>query len=440
MFRYRSCLSLRFRPVLLPLLLAALLHAGTPGVARAAPFAPPAEQAAADTEAAAQLYRQALEDLEQDRPLLARHKLERAVGLNPRHAGAWIDLALAAYRCGDVDAALEHLAYLRHRFPLSPSLIRQLDAWQQQWQAPAPARSRWHGELEYGIGYDDNANAGLLAERISLSLPGGAVSLPLDADYRPRADRFALLDLSAWGTEQPFAGGTLIPVGQVRGRFFARESDFHQVEILAGLVHRQAPDRAGRHWQFSAFAQHDRLGAGALSNTLRLAAQSVGGEGGGSACRLGAGGEVEHRSYADLPLSGTVLWLTSSLGCGTGSGPRHGLSLRLGHDFPRGSERPGGASTTLEATFHARYPLPGDRHLSAAWRLVRQTDHDPYSPILENGARRRVFRSLLSLSLYHPLAPGQGLVLAFDMQRQDANLPLFSLNSQQFVLSFLRRF
>lgn len=398
---------------------------------------PRAGYTTADAEAAERLYRQALEDLEQGRPLQARYGLEKVVSLNPRHAGAWIDLALATYLSGDAEAALEHLAYIRHSFPLPAALVRQLDFWQQQWQTPAqvPARTPWHGELKYGIGYDDNANAGLLADSINLSLPGGPVLLPLDPGYRPRADPFALFEISAWGAELPFAGGALMPVAQVRGRVFAHEHDFHQLDVQAGLVHRQAPDRAGRHWQFSAFAQHYRLGGLALSNTLRLAVERTTDHG---VCRLSTGGEVESRSYADFPRGGTVFWLTSGLGCA----PQryHGLSLRVGRDIPRERDRPGGASTMLETTLHARYPLPGDRHLSAAWRLVRQLDDEAYSPILANGARRHVFRSLLNLSLYHPLGQGQGLTTAFDMQRQRSNLPLFLLRAQQFTLSFSRRF
>lgn len=361
------------------------------------------------------------------------------VTLNPRHAGAWIDLALATYRCGDADAALEHLAYIRHSFPLEPLLARRLDLWQQQWQAPAPLpmTARWHGEIEYGIGHDDNANAGLLARRITLSLPGGTTSLPLHPDYRPRADQFALLNFSAWGPERPFAGGNLMPVVQVRSRVFAHEHEYRQADIQAGLIHRLAPNRAGRYWQLGAFAQHYRLGGHSLSNTWRLALQKIHESDG---CRLGAGGEIENRTYSGLPLGGTVLWLTSGLGCSAQTGRHHALVLRLGRDIPHESSRPGGASTLLEATAHVRYPLPGDRHFSAIWQLSRQTDADPYSPILDNNATRRLSRSLINLALYQPLGPQQGLKLAFDVQRQHANLALFSQRSRQIAITFMHRF
>jgi len=414
------------------LLVALPLQAAKPGSPTAKPT-----QASAPRDVNA-LYRQALIALERGDYTSAREQLEQVVQAWPDHAGAWIDLALACRQGGDTEAAIEHLAYARQRFPLPPPLEQQIALWQKQWEAPpaAHASDRWQREIRFGLGYDSNANSGLALSQISLSLPGESLILPLDPDYRPRGDSFAQLDYLAWGPAWSVEGRKLNPFALVRHRQNAHESDYDQSDFQAGVVYpfAQHPDS---HWQATLIARHYRLGGRALSNSQRVILQQLRPMGD---CRLALGGEMENRLYSSVSLDGTQFWLGGNYACKTRLGTQLSAHLRLGHEVPHDSSRPGGGHSALEATFQASHAWPDGRHLLAAWQIGRGIDDDGYSPVLENNASRRLTRHHLHVTFSQPLRERWDARFSLDLQRQEANLPLFEQRANQAMIGLAYRF
>ncbi len=116
------------------------------------------------------------------------------------------------------------------------------------------------------------------------------------------------------------------------------------------------------------------------------------------------------------------------------------MALRAGQAFARHGQdsaqaRPGGDSRHLQLSAGQAWRRSGPTgmqtlRLAAQWERVRDTRG--YSPLLDNGARRRVDRRSLALSYTLPLAPRSPwrAVLTAQQFRQSANLAPFELDGR----------
>lgn len=388
-----------------------------------------------DTDA---LYALALDALAADQPALALDALERVVGARPRFAGAWLDLALAAYRSGDPAAALEHLEYLRGQFSLPPALASQVDYWRRLWQTPGKnvASRGWQGEILFGFGRDSNANAGLASQQISLSLPGGSALFSIDNSYLPRADQFGLFGVTAWGPAHAFAYGRINPVVLLRSKQLVQEHDFDTFDLQPGLIYEQAVSAEGS-WQASAFAQHYRLGGHTLFNGLRFGAQRIEQW---QTCRWNGGGEIERRQHQRVAnLGGTLFSLSGGLGCRLHSEGTVSATLKAGYEQAPG-DRPGGDNRSGELQLVYDQPFNDSQRLQASWQYTRISDLLGYSPLLENNAPRQLRRQSAVLSLRQAIAREWEARLNYEHFQQRANLALFEQRGNLLMLGLVYRF
>jgi len=416
------------------LALCLLLLVAAPARAAEPPPAPPEQR-----------YQQALRLLEQGQPQAARQLLEDIVTEQPGFAGAWIDLALATYQSGDPAAALEHLAYLRQQFPLSLALLQQIEYWERAWQqaplplsptlSPPPSQA-WQGKLNLDYGYSNNVNGGLTQEQITLTLPGGQrLALPLAPEQRPRGDRFTQLGLEAW-RRWPLAGGSLYPLVQLQARQMNHEKDYNQLDLQGGLIYQTQPDPAGRAWQASLLLQHASLGGNTLVQSSRLQFQRLYNQAG---WRLAWGGELEYRRYPGLPLDGRYLWLNLALAYKPGPATQLGGQIRLGQERAE-ADQPGGNSREYELTLEASHRLENGASLELQWQRSHSQDQAGYSPLLEDDARRSLWRQQFSLALRQPLGTRWEARLALELQEQHSNLALFNQRAHQLSLGLSRNF
>lgn len=345
---------------------------------------------------------------------------------------------MAAYRAGQLDAALEHLAYVREQFPLNPLLARQVETWQREWRTArgAGVPSIWRGEIQLDAGYDDNVNAGLSRSQITLTIPGGQAILPLASSYRPRGDSFTQLGISLWRSWQ-LAEGSLHPLLQVRYRQMGSERDYDQVDLQGGLMYQQVPDEDGRSWQAGLLLQHYRLGGSTLGNTQRVVLQRLQQQ---EQCRLAWGGEVEERSYPGLPLDGRIFWLDAGLACQNSAALMWSASLRTGWERPEQSSRPGGGNRQWELNLQGSYRFDSRLSLDWRWQYSLILDQEGYSPLLSENERRRLRQQFLGVGLQRALGEEWLLRLGLELQRQDSNLQIFEQNSSQIGVSLRRAF
>jgi hypothetical protein len=379
-----------------------------------------------------QLYSHAVAALAADQPGLAREALERVVSARPRFAGAWLDLALATYRSGDIAAALEHLEYLRSQFALPPALAAQVDYWSRLWENPqhAIAPRGWQGEVLFGVGYDSNVNGGLSSSRMLLSIPGGPSLFDVDGAYLPRADRFMLLNITSWGPAQAVGAGRLNPVLLLGAKQLMQEADFSSLDIQPGLVYQQ-PAAGEGSWQLSLFAQHASLGGNALYNGVYAAAQRAHPW---NTCNWTGGVEYETRQHLRVSnLGGEIFSLSGGLGCLLFGDANLSATLKTGYEQAHG-DRPGGDNRRTQLHLRYDHPFNATQRLQAYWQIWRINDQEGYSPILENNAIRRVQRQTFGISLRQAVSREWELRLNYDVFQQRANLPLFE---QKGVLTML---
>lgn len=422
---------------------------------------------------ALQAYQRGTAALEAGRYEEARRFLGEAVALDPDFPGAWLDLAVATARAGDVVQAEEFLTILEARFELPPAIAATVAQWRAQfarWQTaprdgagPVDATAGVAAErenrysLQLGAGYDSNANAGLSLGSLTLTLPGGWVVLPIDRQYRPRADTYALLAAAA-GTQRNVGSGLLDASVSMRWRRNAVEHEFDALELRGGLAWTSpgAVPVDGLQalfpgpWRVSTTLQQVRLGGRALQNSARLAFEHVWPR---AACRPLGSLEADFRTH---PVARNIdaiwLWAGVTLRCPGLPLPRAaGLQsrLRVGHAFARHGagerSRPGGDSRNLEWTVLQEWAWPTDgadgvrlqAHLD--WERVRDTRG--YSPLLADGAVRRVDRTALGLAWSMPVPwPGERWRAVADAQwfHQRSNLDVFRLSGHLFQLSLQR--
>jgi hypothetical protein len=385
------------------------------------------------------LYLSAIAALAADQPVAAREMLEAVVTARPEYAGAWLDLALAAYRSGDVEAGLEHLEYLRSHFSLPPALASQVGYWYKRWQQPASQtvkKHKWQGELTIGYGHDTNVNAGLSSNNLSLTFFGNNIDFPVDRKSLPYADDFSLLSVTTWGPALVLDEGSITPLLVLRGKRFNSQSDYDNLDMQAGAVYLRPAEESGS-WRVAAFVQQYRLGGNTLNNAVRLNAQR---NYSWSNCQISAGGEMEYRhAKEDAEIGGNLFSLTGGLNCPMPWGGSISSQLRMGQTRPR-EGWPGGTKNGHEFALQYSHPFANERRLDLTWRSSWLNDTEGYSPLLENNEARRIFRQDLSLSLRQQLTTEWDALVTAEILRQRSNLELFSYNGSSLMIGVVRRF
>lgn len=137
------------------------------------------------------LYQQALRALAEGRRLDASRILQRVIDKEPRHAGAWLEIALIQCGLGNGAEAERLFDTVETRFNPGPELLELIAQTREQSCKPwVPSSSM---ALSFGRGSDQNVNQG--ASTSTLRLEGSAIELPLLDEFRPRHDDYVVGNL-----------------------------------------------------------------------------------------------------------------------------------------------------------------------------------------------------------------------------------------------------
>lgn len=375
------------------------------------------------------------------RPGEAALLLERALMLDPRRAGAQIDYAAALAALGDRDSAQALLSDVLARpdvpAALRPRLERQLDAinvlgrydaltalsglsdWGSGWQGA--------GSVTFKLGRDSNLNSAPASGALTLTLPDGNVVLALADRFRPRAGTAALVEASGQAVK-PLADGAALQVyGEARAREGRAASDTNFRQVQAGGAWSQPLDSGFAI--FGASASNLRYGGDDLFRAVRF---SAGRDWLAGRCRPSLGLETEQRIYpVARELEGRFVGLSGGASCSLGD-DRLVLRVRGGQDTERG-DRPGGNQRQSDVRLVWVRPLGAGR-LGADLLWFHQQDTRGFSPLLKNGANRRLDRVNLNLEYAYPIAAGWSVLTSFESLTQRSNLSLFDINGRAFYL------
>lgn len=357
----------------------------------------------------------------------AAEYLERSLMLRPDALHVQLDYAIALAGSGDGLASIQLMQSLLQQPHLPPllrtTLLHEIARWSgrpQGWQ------HRW--QIANRIGYDSNLLGTPDISTLTITSQGQNIPLPLDASYRRQPGNYARTDLS-WSAYQ----GPWQLSASVGARASSRQG--------AGLGQGQATAeyQAPRYYVGASLAALNT----SAGTRYRAAGLAAGLQGIAANCSTRAGAELQKRWLQNnTVLSGhyTGLLLQHTCEADTGQPWPWGLqvwqaSLRWGQDHPHYSLRPGGLQNQTAARLLALGRGWAAQH---QWLVdaeaFQQADTNGYSPLLSNGARRRIARVALRAEYSWPLRlqPDSTwqLALGMEWQRQRANMALFQQRSQ----------
>ncbi len=385
-------------------------------------------------------YQLGVAALEAGQAATAQQALERAVLVRPDFAGAWIDLALAHARLGEAETALQIMAHIESSFDVPLPLREQLKNLRAELVGPR-IRAEWipnallgarSGYLQLSAGRDSNANLGLAATVFSLT-PVGAPPLQVEIPPSARAASDAYLQLRGdlqqtlqFGERQK---GRLYLSGQYKE--FGSLKEYNLADAAINYTHEYTLPGAS-DWALEAVAGARVI----VTGGNRLATISTAGGGIVSyvgACRWGVRLAGETRDYglggyvdADVPtvsLSATCRQPLSQLG----------VVASFAKDDPQ-SERAGGRTDRVEIGLHYARQLSPRFMMIASGALGHYRDERGYSPLLENGAVRRVTRTSLRVSWlweFNPARPEWALQAELERLDDRSNLDIFNVRNNR---------
>lgn len=190
----------------------------------------PGPEPAAAPEATRQdaLYQEALGALAEGRADEAAALLVRFLDQEPRHAGAWLDLAISQCELGNAAEAERLFAEIEAHFSPPPGILEVIAGRRAAGcKAPAARPGAWLATL--GRGYDDNVNQGSNTSLYTIGSGANQISFELAPAFQPQADSYSQLGLSYVRALQ---GSTTLGL-----QFGARHHDSQrQQDIATGLA------------------------------------------------------------------------------------------------------------------------------------------------------------------------------------------------------------
>lgn len=409
------------------LLAAVLACAGACAGAADAPGAPvtPEQQARADA-AQAQLYQEAMEALAEGRRSDASNILRRLV-VDPRQAGALLDLALTQCGLGDADEAERLFAMLETRVKLSPDMMILIaetrEAGCRPWK-PASTTS-----LTVGRGIDQNVNQG--ASVASLTIGGGVPDvLTLLPEFLPRHDQYSMAGMDHMRE--------LTPNGSIAyAQYQLRKNDsLHQYDTTALFAGAEMP------WRVLRTTVRTSLNLGAVTLGGRLYQRQ-----GQLQARLAP--PVPLPARTQLNLIGSATWNAYPTLTNFNSVTLEGRALLSYRDGPLSASA---NAALMDEHAHSGRP-GGDRHGNYLGLLARRTlpagfsgeigytrqswdSAEPYAPELLIDAVRAQRTAILRAALSYQLVKGQTLQLEARTVQNTENIPIFQYNDRVLQLSW----
>ena len=384
--------------------------------------------------------------LVEERYAEAADHLERALLFQPENAAAQLDYALALAGSGDLASALNLMLALQQRPDLPEPLRRSLRLATREWASSSGAAAQTAQATRIGaglrMGYDSNLLGAPQLRNITLTLPGESITLPVDGSSQPHPGGYARADMRLEHTRLLEGNRRWDLQAAILQRSSPRVNDANSTQAELQLEHARSPTSPGALGYYASGAlavlrthAGTRYASQGLAAGLQWAAAGSGGEPAGSAipstCAGRLGMEWQNRALqSNQVLSGRYSGISAHWGCSVPAGFQWQLAARAGRDQPRQASRPGGAQDQFSLRAYARGAVGG----SGAWVVDTEASHSEdasgYSPLLDNGRRRRISRLSLRSEYQQQLAPGLVGLVGIESVAQRASLSLFSLRSQ----------
>ncbi|MES2161682.1 MAG: tetratricopeptide repeat protein [Pseudomonadota bacterium] len=416
-----------------PLLLALLLGAGAPAGAQslaaatvavadagadAGPYAPVQQE---------ELYLEAMRALAADQPERANALLLRFLEGEPRHAGAWLDLAFSQCTLGHGAEAERLFQEIEHRFKPPPAIQELIDQHRARGCNTRPSwRPLW--ALSLGRGYDNNINQGASSNQFSTGSGSTLTQWELPPDYMPKPDRQTTAGVDY--LRQLDETGSLL-IAQLR----LRQNDQVHAQDSGSL-------QLGyeRPWQWGAWRGYGTVAASVLQLEHQLYQRQ---------------GQVQLRATPPLAVPEKLQWSllaslshvryptrtkydsnTIELGTNLYWRGTQQVSFSLSGLLDKGQNgRLGGDRHGWYSALQLTQPLPYDLKGELGWTRQVWQSSDVYSPEIIDIVRHQDTRQLRAAVLM-PMGAHQSLQLEWRAVRNQENITLFQYNSHAIQLNW----
>jgi len=403
---------------LLPAMLAVL-------AALAAPATRAQDDASALESAQQALYQEALVALGEGRRTDASRALRRLIEQEPRHAGAWLDLALIQCGLGNADEAERLFATVETRFNPSREILELISQTREDGCHPWTPNSSL--SFSFGRGFDHNVNQG--ASTSTLKLGDGSFEVLLD-EFLPKKDGYTVSGLEYLRDVTPNGS---IGFVQLQSR---RNDSLHQYDSNAAFGGLESP------WRFGGWALRSTLVGGMV--TL-----------GGHVYQRQAQAQLRVAPPLSLPnntvfnLMGGYTWtdyrrLTNfdarTLELRPELSHRRGslyASASLGFLSDHGNSlRPGGNRHGQLLNLLVRGPLAAGATGELGYTRQTWLSAEPYAPALFVPQTRDQATQVLRATVTYPINKTQSLLFEARAVRNRENIDIFQYNNRQFQLSW----
>jgi hypothetical protein len=197
------------------------------------------------------LYLHALQSIAEGRRNDASRELKRLIENEPKHAGAWIDLAMTQCALGHADEAERIFATIETRFQPNAEILRLIAEAREEGCNHWQASSNWL--VAAGRGVDQNVNQGARTATWVIDAPGGQIEHELTADFRPQRDQYTVL--SGEYTREVSPNGSI-----GFAQFLTRHNDrLHQYDTDSAFAGLETP------WRFGRWAMRTTASAGLVT-------------------------------------------------------------------------------------------------------------------------------------------------------------------------------
>lgn len=370
--------------------------------------------------------------------------LERALLFEPDNPDTQLDYALALAGHGDTASALNLVLALQQHPQLPPTLRQGLQKTSQLWASGAGAVPAQGTRISAGVrlGHDSNLLGAPNLGSITLTLPTESITLPVDANSRPRPGWFTRTDLRLHHVRVQADGSRweLQAAALQRNSPRLNTANSTQAELQLEHIRPATAARAGvlapatwGHYASATLATlQSHAGTRYTSQGMNAGvelppASTITGH-----CALRLGLEWQNRQlHSNAVLSGHYAGISSQWGCTLPSGGLYWqLTARAGQDRPHDTTRPGGAQDQYSLRAHASVASSA----ATTWLLDAEASHSRdatgYSPLLLNYRRRTTSRLTLRAEVQHALTPHVAALVGLEAVAQSASLPLFALHSR----------
>ena len=384
------------------------------------------------------LYLQALNALQNNQYENAAQLLQQVVQQHPELAGAWLDLSWLALRQENFAQAEEFLLILEQRFAPLPEGIQlavnqlklKLSAHLKLEQTSASS-GRHQTAVSMATGYDNNVNAGLRFNAITLTLPDRNLELSVADANRPIGAAFVRASL-VHQLKLDLEGGTVTMQMQVQGRSYQGLPQYANLEVLPqiSLEHKDVVGVLTFGMQAIAFNRVMAYKAPIVRWQVEkaLPAFDLSWQ---PRCKWQQQLQIEQRQYLLSSNQNSHWWgIKPMLQCETSAWQTNLYGQRAQENDASGN-RPGGNTRQvlwgMQQDWLAPFGLLGHR-LQARLETQRSQDAQGYSYLLENGAPRSLRTSLSQISWNAPLAPQSPWRWSLGLQKssQQSNLAIFT--------------